>query len=198
MTRRHGLDPADVAVTPTRTLLRVYAATLTELVRRGVVRTRNAPAGDLAELLVARAYAGELAPNSEKSWDVRADDGRLLQVKCRVVSERPSRGQLGLSPFRSFDFDAAVIVLLAEATYDVVQAVELPVGAVKESSRLVRHVNGHRLLATPALLTGRARSTSPNESGLLSRRWTTMCLARRTIASPERSLRADVADGGAG
>ena len=154
MTGRQILDPADVATTPTRTLLRVYAATLTELVRRGVVRTRNAPAGDLAELLVTRAYGGELAPNSEKSWDVRAADGRLLQVKCRVVSDPPSRGQLGLSPFRSFDFDAAVIVLLAEATYDVVRAVELPVGAVQESSRLVQHVNGHRVLATPALLTG--------------------------------------------
>ena len=59
------LDPEHIAATPTRTLLRVYAATLTELVRRGVVRTRNAPAGDLAELLVARAYGGEMAPNSE-------------------------------------------------------------------------------------------------------------------------------------
>ena len=147
-----ALDPAHVAATPTRTLLRVCAATLTELVRRGVVRTRNAPAGDLAELLVAGAYGGGLAPNSEKSWDVRADDGRLLQVKCRVVSDHPRRGQLGLSPFRSFDFDAAVIVLLAETTYDVLRAVELPVDAVRECSTFAGHVNGHRMHATSALL----------------------------------------------
>lgn len=146
------IDSADVAGTPTRTLLRLYASTLTELLRRKVIRTRNAPAGDLAELLVARAYGGDLAQNSEKSWDVRSGDDRLLQVKCRVVSERPQHGQLGLSPFRSFDFDAVVIVLLGEQTYDVVQATELPVAAVKENSRHVRHVNGFRLHATPAIL----------------------------------------------
>jgi hypothetical protein len=145
------IDPAHVADTPTRTLLRLYAATLTELLRRGVIRTRNAPAGDLAELLVARAYRGELASNAEKSWDVRAADGRLLQVKCRVVSAEPKRGQLGLSPFRSFDFDAVVIVLLDEESYAVAQAVELPVGVVEENSRHVRLVNGFRLHATPSL-----------------------------------------------
>ena len=146
-----ALDPAHVEATPTQTLLRVYAATLTELVRRDVVRTRNAPAGDLAELLVARAYGGELAPNSGKSWDVRAGD-RLLQVNSRVVGERPTRGQLGLSPFRSFAFDAVVIVLFAEATYDVVRAVELPAAVARESSRLAQHVNGHLLHATAAVL----------------------------------------------
>lgn len=69
---------------PTQELLRLYAQILTELLRRGVVRSRNAPAGDLAELLVARAYSGDLAPLSEKSWDVDAG-GRKLQVKSRVI-----------------------------------------------------------------------------------------------------------------
>jgi hypothetical protein len=36
------IDPAQVRCTPTRTLLRLYAATLTELLRRRVIRTRNA------------------------------------------------------------------------------------------------------------------------------------------------------------
>lgn len=146
-----SLDPAQVRYTPTRTLLRLYAATLTELLRRGVIRTRNAPAGDLAEELVARAYGGKLAPPSEKSWDVRAADGRLLQVKCRVVGARLG-GQIGLSPFRSFGFDAVVIVLLHEETYDVVQAIELPVTGVQEVARPVPWVNGHRITVTPSLL----------------------------------------------
>lgn len=146
------LDVARLSTTPTRTLLRLYAATLTELLKRGVIRTRNAPAGDLAEELVARAYRGTRAPPSEKSWDVRDVDDRLLQAKCRVVSKRPTRGQLGLSPFRSFRFDAVVIVLLDQASYDVVQAVEVPVGVVQEHARYVGHVNGHRLHATAALL----------------------------------------------
>ena len=68
-----------------RTLLRQYAETLTILMERGVVRSRNAPAGDLAETLVAQAYGGHLAPPSQKSWDVELPDGTTLQVKCRVI-----------------------------------------------------------------------------------------------------------------
>jgi hypothetical protein len=147
-----ALDPADVGTTPTRTLLRLHAATLTELIRRGVVRTRNAPAGDVAELLVAGAYSGKLAPPVEKSWDVRAADGRRLQVKCRTVGAAARRGQRGLSPFRSFDFDAAVVVLLDESTFDVVQAVELPVAVVEKAGRHVAWVNGYRVRVTAELL----------------------------------------------
>lgn len=53
-------------------LLEHSGRALGELRRRGVVRTANAPAGDLAERLVADAMRGELAPNSQKSWDVIA------------------------------------------------------------------------------------------------------------------------------
>ena len=62
------------------------------------------------------------------------------------------RGQRGLSPFRSFDFEAAVIVLLDESTLDVVQAVELPVDAIRASARHVAWVNGHRVHASAALM----------------------------------------------
>jgi hypothetical protein len=146
------LDPADVVTTPTRTLLRVQAAALSELIRRGVVRTRNAPAGDLAESLVARAYAGTLAPPSEKSWDVKVPDGRRLQVKCRLVSQEARRGQRGLSTFRSFDFDAAVIVLLDELTFDVTQAVEAPVAVIQDAARYVPWLNGFRFRASVGLV----------------------------------------------
>jgi hypothetical protein len=57
-------------------LLSGYARTLAELRRRGVVRSNNAPAGDYAEWLVAKALDGELADNfSMKSWDVRLPSG---------------------------------------------------------------------------------------------------------------------------
>ncbi len=49
------------------------------------IRTLNAPTGDWAELLVATAYGGELAPNSKKSFDVVSPDGRRLQVKGRIL-----------------------------------------------------------------------------------------------------------------
>lgn len=92
-----------------RALLQTHARILTELVDRGVTRSRNAPAGDIAEFLVRAAYAGELAPPSEKSWDVRASDGRKLQVKCRLVT-LGDKGRQQYSPFRSWGFDACVFI----------------------------------------------------------------------------------------
>lgn len=54
----------------------LYRAMLSELKSRDVIRTENAPVGDYAEYLVAAATGGQLAANSEKSWDVLARDGR--------------------------------------------------------------------------------------------------------------------------
>jgi hypothetical protein len=92
-------------------LLSSSRAILAELRRRGVIRTGNAAAGDYAELLVQRATAGELAPNSQKSWDVLTSNGERLQIKARVVTDPRKRGERQLSVFRSWDFDAAVVVL---------------------------------------------------------------------------------------
>jgi hypothetical protein len=72
-------------------LFSLYRTILSELKHRGVIRTENAPVGDYAEYLVATALGGLLAPNSEKLWDVLANDGERLQVKARVVSDPPSR-----------------------------------------------------------------------------------------------------------
>ena len=119
------------------------------------MRTENAPAGDYAEFLVASALEGTLAPNSEKSYDVRAD-GKRIQVKSRVISDPPRSGQLQLSPFRSFDFDEAVIVLLNDAEYTVQQAVALPASVVEAAATFNPHVNGHIVHARPALLSAPA------------------------------------------
>lgn len=127
-----------------RQLLTLYSRILTELIRRGVVRSRNAPAGDLAESVVAKAYRGHLAPQSEKSWDVRAADGTLLQVKCRVI-EPGSRRTAVYSPIRSWNFDACVFVILDSVTYEVEQAVEVPVDQVRAAARESSWVAGHRV-----------------------------------------------------
>ena len=133
-------------------LFALYRAILRELRGRGVVRTANAPAGGYAEFLVAAALGGDLAPNSEKSYDVLAD-GVRLQVKARVVSDPPRSGQLQLSTFRSFDFDEGVIVLLDDHDYAVRQAVRLPVESLQAVAVRDRHVNGYRVHARPALMT---------------------------------------------
>lgn len=66
-----------------RELLALYSKILTELITRRVVWSRNAPAGDYAELLVAEALGGRIAKASEKSWDVR---GRRAVASGEVPS----------------------------------------------------------------------------------------------------------------
>ena len=147
---RQSLD--DLPSMEASELFALYRSTLSELRRRGIVRTENAPAGDYAEYLVVKALGGKLAANSEKSWDVLVPTDKRVQVKARVVSDPPTRGQRQLSPFRSFDFDTAVIVLLADSDYAVWRAVEVPQAVVEERSTFRSHVNGHVLHATSDVL----------------------------------------------
>jgi hypothetical protein len=102
--------------------------------------------------LVATALGGQLAPSSEKSWDVLGKGGEKLQVKARVVSDPPEPGQLQLSPFRSFGFDSAVIVLLSAADYAVARASKVPRYVVESSAFYRQHVNGKVLLARPEIM----------------------------------------------
>lgn len=146
---------ADLTHATTAELFATYAAVLRELLRRKIVRTANAPAGDYAEYLVAEALEGQLAGNSEKSWDVVTREDRRVQVKSRVVPAPNNAGQRQLSPFRSFDFDDLVIVLFS-ADYSVWRAVLLPAAIAQQAATYRTHVNGHVLFATDALLTNPA------------------------------------------
>ena len=141
----------DIRSRSTLDLLAAYVEILDELVRRNVIRTRNAPAGDLAERVVAAAYSGELAANSSKSWDVRASDGRLLQVKSRVIGPDTRRSQV-FSPFRTFDFDACVFVIFDARDYSISNATELPAESVRGLSRRSEWVAGNRVRVFADLL----------------------------------------------
>lgn len=137
---------------PTPALLASYAAILTELEQRGVIRTRNAPTGDYAEWLVQHALGGVLEKNSTKSHDVTTADGSRLQVKCRVVSTPIKPGERQLSVIRSWDFDQLAIVLLDRASFGVLRAVLAPADVVRSVSVWIKHVNGFRVDALPNLL----------------------------------------------
>jgi len=134
-------------------LLALSRAILAELRRRGVIRTGNAPAGDYAELLVRVATGGELAPNSQRSWDVLTPEPEpeRLQVKARVVTNPRTTGERQLSVFRSWDFDAAVIVLFDDE-FRVWRAARISVETLREQARFVEHVSGHRIIARDELL----------------------------------------------
>ena len=148
------MEPWDVETLrrlKTAELLAVSRAILAELKARGVIRSGNAPAGDYAELLVRQATGGELAANSQKSWDLLAPDGERLQVKARIVTNPENRGERQLSVFRSWDFDAAVIVLF-DGAFGIWRASHIPADVVESHARVTPYVGGWRVTATNALL----------------------------------------------
>lgn len=144
-------DPADLAI---RQLLATSVAVIDELLRRGLVRTRNAPLGDLAETIVLRAYGGVLAPNSEKSYDLLTEDGARIQVKARLVDPADRRTQQ-FSAFRSWNFDLAVFVLFDARTYDIIWARELTSAETQELGRRVEHTNSSAVLVRQVASGGR-------------------------------------------
>jgi hypothetical protein len=146
-----GRDAETLADLSVGELLAFSRRILAELRRRGVIRSGNAPAGDYAELLVQLATGGELAPGSQRSWDVLTPGGERLQVKARVVTGANMRGERQLSVFRSWDFDAVVIVLFDDE-FRVWRAARLPVELLEQQSRFVEHVRGFRVMANDALL----------------------------------------------
>jgi hypothetical protein len=130
-------------------LLAAYRAMMRELRERGVTRTGNAPTGDYAEYLVNKLVRGELAPNSEKSFDVTGADGVRYQVKSRVVDG--GIGQRQMSPFRSWDFDLAAIVLFDD-DYGIHVAALVPLDVIRERARFIAHVNGYIAQANAEVL----------------------------------------------
>ncbi|HEX5594588.1 MAG TPA: hypothetical protein VFX61_00990 [Micromonosporaceae bacterium] len=77
---------------------------------------------------------------------MRASDGTLLQVKCRVIEPGSRRAHVH-SPFRSWTFHACVFVILNRISYEIEQAVEVPVEQVKAAARASSWVSGERITA---------------------------------------------------
>lgn len=148
----------DLTAHSPRELLALYSQILTELIRRRIIWSRNAPAGDYAELLVAEAFGGRIARGSEKSWDVRVGD-RDLQVKCRVTDASSKKSQ-SYSPFRSFAFDSCVFLLLDSVTYEVVSAIEVDREVVEKSSSVSAWVAGRRVTVRQVLALKEGRNVT--------------------------------------
>jgi hypothetical protein len=138
-------------------LLALSGGALAELRARGVVRTGNAPAGDLAERLVADAMGGDLAPPAQKSWDVlvRAPvsdaPAQRVQVKARVVTDLANAGQRQVSAFRSWDCESVMFVLF-DPMYRVRSAALVAAEIVREHSTHVDFTASDRVFASDAML----------------------------------------------
>jgi hypothetical protein len=158
----------DLAGLSVRELLALWAGSLRELRRRGVVRTFNSPIADIAEELVALHYGGERGSFSQKTWDVRVGT-ELLQVKALRRNEGGKRRNL--SPVRSDDGYDAVIVVVFTEDLRIEKAIRVPRAVVNEmferrphineriirlTSRLVEHPNVEPIELSDAFLDGRS------------------------------------------
>lgn len=126
-------------------------APLAKMRELGIVRTANAPAGDFAEWLVEKATGGEMAPKSQKGWDVMTDQGERIQVKARFVTDPIRAGQRQLSAFRSFEFDSLVVVFLDDRT-PVSRASCIPREVVEHGAVADDYVSAKRVIASDALM----------------------------------------------
>jgi hypothetical protein len=136
-----GEDETPLAHLTVGELLDTYTNVLAELRTRHLVRTNNAPIGDLAEFCAAMVYDGLLAPNSEKSYDLAAADGRKVQVKVRLVRPGMASGAV-FSPIRSFDFDVCAFLVIDNESGQVVAAREWTPDEVREHGSFKQHTNG--------------------------------------------------------
>lgn len=125
-----------------RDLLCVTRNASVELRRREVIRTDNAPLGDVADYVVRDAYGGHLAANSGKSFDLVDAGGRSVQVKARTVVNQRA-GATVFSPFRSFDFDVAVFLVFDRDSMDLLRAVEADADSVRKAAMYKSHTNGY-------------------------------------------------------
>jgi hypothetical protein len=130
-------------------LLGAYTTILGELRARGLVRTNNAPIGDLAEYACAIVYGGVLAPNSENSYDLVAADGRRVQVKVRNM-RADTRPSSAFSVIRSFAFDVCIFVLIDTESQRVRGAYEWTMEEVRENSVHREHTNGATIRVSQA------------------------------------------------
>jgi hypothetical protein len=89
-------------------MVALYGEVIGELHRRGIVRSGNNPIADMAETVVADYFGVEPEPPNQKSYDVKAKDGKRIQVKA-LRRTKPTR--TGLSAFRTLEFDYVAVAI---------------------------------------------------------------------------------------
>ena len=132
-------------------LLVMHAAISEELRRRGVTRSSNNPAGDLAEHLFCRAFRWKQTSNSMRDADATDAAEVRYQIKGRRLTTHNNSRQLGALrdlPAQKFDVLAAV---LFQEDYRVLKAALIPHARVVELAKRVEHTNSWRFLLRDAI-----------------------------------------------
>jgi len=123
--------------------LLVFHADITEELRkRQILRTANNPVADYAENLARRAFSLTPAPNSEKGYDAKDNDGKKYQIKARRIAggRKPTRfSAIRKLEEEHFDFLLAIVF---SHDFRVHRAALMPCSVVKEKAFFQNHVNG--------------------------------------------------------
>jgi hypothetical protein len=125
-----------------------YGEVMSELLQRGVVRSGNNPVADMAERVIADYHGVDPEPPNSKSYDVVTRDGATIQVKAL---RRTKSSRRNLSPLRTLDFDFVAAVIFA-TDMQLVEAVFVPVAAVRDHMTWSNTWKAHRLALTKRLL----------------------------------------------
>lgn len=120
----------------------------TNLLSKELGRSKNI-VGEYAEYLAHKYYGGELLKVSKASADIKADNGKLYQVKSRKL-EKIKSTQLGI--IRSWKFDFLVVIIFG-AKGEILKAIEVPVEIAKEYAKENKHQNGWVITTNNKFLT---------------------------------------------
>lgn len=168
---------ADLHTMSVGQLIDTYSKILDELRLRGLVRTKNAPVGDLAEYAASIAYGGRLEKNSAKSYDLLASDGRRVQVKVRNVVSDTSPSQT-FSAIRSDGYDVCLFVVVLDNR--VTLAKEWSPADVKVHGRYQAHTN------SVVVRVGKVMVIGTDVTPMLQAAWTDM---RAIVATADNETR---------
>lgn len=128
-----------------RDLLKKHSSIVDELIKRGVIRTRNNPIADYAEWLVSNKFKWSLAPSSNTGYDALDNDNIRYQIKCRRITVTRKSRQLGVIRKlneKKFDF---LVGVLFDDYYKVFEAYIIPHDIIEKYSRFSEHQNGYIL-----------------------------------------------------
>ena len=118
-------------------LPRIWGEVMEEMLGRGIITSRNHPIASLGERVAADHLKGALAPPNTKGYDLRV--GRR---KIQVKAVRDSGTRTNLSPVRSEDFSAVVVVVF-DLVLRVTEILEISKRNIADCWRYSDHVNGH-------------------------------------------------------
>ena len=124
-------------------LLQTHSAVINELIRRGVVKTRNNPIGDYTEWLVCRQLKLRVQGNSQAAYDAIDPEETRYQIKGRCDSSNAVQlGVIRNLDQHGFDF---LVALVFNEDYSIRHAVKISHEAVRSLARYRSHQNGHIL-----------------------------------------------------